>query len=114
MTNSKNKHLARGLFWSPVVFVNDVIFAFIIKCSLSGVEINARPLARGEWKPRGMSRICAEVVRRASFFFFFFFFSIISLKEFVSFLRTTFEGYSLGDNSYEGAQSNINGDEVRV
>ena len=22
-------------FWSPVVFVNDVIFAFIIKCSLS-------------------------------------------------------------------------------
>ena len=40
----------------------------------SGVEINARPLARGEWKPRGMSRIFAEVVRRASFFFFFFFF----------------------------------------
>ena len=42
-------------------------------CS-SGVEINARPLARGEWKPRGMSRIFAEVVRRAIFFFFFFFF----------------------------------------
>ena len=32
----------------------------------AGVEINARPLARGEWKPRGMSRIFAEVVRRAS------------------------------------------------
>ena len=38
-----------------------------------GVKINARPLARGEWKPRGMSRIFAEVVRRASWFFFFFF-----------------------------------------
>ena len=36
----------------------------------TGVEINARPLARGEWKPRGMSRIFAEVVRRASCFFF--------------------------------------------
>ena len=32
----------------------------------SGVEINARPLARGEWKSRGMSRIFAQVVRRAS------------------------------------------------
>ena len=27
---------------------------------------NARPLARGEWKSRGMSRIFAQVVRRAS------------------------------------------------
>ena len=34
--------------------------------SWTGVEINARPLARGEWKSRGMSRICAQVVRRAS------------------------------------------------
>ena len=25
-----------------------------------------------------------------------------------------FQGYPLGDNSYEGAQSNVNGDEVRV
>ena len=25
-----------------------------------------------------------------------------------------FYGYSLGDNNYEGAQSNVNGDEVRV
>ena len=33
---------------------------------LSGVEINARPLARGEWKSRGMSRIFVQVVRRAS------------------------------------------------
>ena len=32
----------------------------------AGVEINARPLARGEWKSRGMSRIFAQVVRRAS------------------------------------------------
>ena len=34
-----------------------------------GFEINARPLARGEWKPRGMSRIFAQVVRRASGYF---------------------------------------------
>ena len=34
--------------------------------SQAGVEINARPLARGEWKSRGMSRIFAQVVRRAS------------------------------------------------
>ena len=41
--------------------------------------------------------------------------TIISWKEFVSFLRTfKFYGYSLGDTSYEGAQSNVNGDEVRV
>ena len=33
---------------------------------LAGVEINAHPLARGEWKSRGMSRIFAEVVRQAS------------------------------------------------
>ena len=25
-----------------------------------------------------------------------------------------FSGYSLGDNNYEGAQSNVNGDELRV
>ena len=36
---------------------------------LSGFEINARPLARGDWKPRGMSRIFAQVVRRASGYF---------------------------------------------
>ena len=34
-----------------------------------GFEINARPLARGDWKPRGMSRIFAQVVRRASEYF---------------------------------------------
>ena len=57
---------------------------------------------------------------RVYFFIFSYFYlvifriTIISWKEFVSFLRTKFEGYSLGDNSYEGAQSNINGDEVRV
>ena len=37
--------------------------------TLSGFEINARPLARGDWKPRGMSRIFAQVVRRASGYF---------------------------------------------
>ena len=31
----------------------------------TGFKINARPLARGDWKPRGMSRIFAQVVRRA-------------------------------------------------
>ena len=36
---------------------------------LSGFEINACPLARGDWKPRGMSRIFAQVVRRASGYF---------------------------------------------
>ena len=35
----------------------------------TGFEINARPLARGDWKPRGMSRIFAQVVRRASGYF---------------------------------------------
>ena len=35
----------------------------------AGFEINARPLARGDWKPRGMSRIFAQVVRRASEYF---------------------------------------------
>ena len=34
----------------------------------SGFEINARPLAGGDWK-RGMSRIFAQVVRRASGYF---------------------------------------------
>ena len=34
--------------------------------TFSGVEINAHPLARGEWKSRGISRIFAEVVRQAS------------------------------------------------
>ena len=37
--------------------------------SQPGVEINARPLARGEWKSRGMSRMFAQVVRRASGYF---------------------------------------------
>ena len=32
----------------------------------SGFKINAHPLARGDRKPRGMSRIFAQVVRRAS------------------------------------------------
>ena len=33
----------------------------------------------------------------------------------VYFFRTfKFQGYSLGDSNYEGAQSNVNGDEVRV
>ena len=36
---------------------------------LTGFEINAHPLARGDWKPRGMSRIFAQVVRRASGYF---------------------------------------------
>ena len=35
----------------------------------TGFEINARPLARGDWKPWGMSRIFAQVVRRASGYF---------------------------------------------
>ena len=35
----------------------------------AGVEINAHTLARGDCKPRGMSRIFAEVVRRASGYF---------------------------------------------
>ena len=35
----------------------------------TGFEINARPLARGDSKPRGMSRIFAQVVRRASGYF---------------------------------------------
>ena len=42
---------------------------FSILDSTSGFEINARPLARGDWKPRGMSRIFAQVVRRASGYF---------------------------------------------
>ena len=100
-------HIAIPEQWSDI---NLFRFNF---ADISGVEINARPLARGEWKPRGMSRIFAEVVRRASWLFFFFRITI-SWKEFVSFLSKKFEGYSLGDNSYEGAQSNINGDEVRV
>ena len=37
--------------------------------TLAGFEINARPLPRGDWKPRGMSRIFAQVVRRASGYF---------------------------------------------
>ena len=35
----------------------------------AGFEINARPLARGEWKSRGMRRIFAQVVWRASGYF---------------------------------------------
>ena len=43
-----------------------------IRFNKAGFEINARPLARGEWKPRGMSRIFAQVIRRASGYFNFF------------------------------------------
>ena len=34
--------------------------------------------------------------------------------KFIFFRTFMFQGYSLGDNNYEGAQSNVNGDEVRV
>ena len=37
--------------------------------SSTGFEINTRPLARGDWKSRGMSRIFAQVVRLASGYF---------------------------------------------
>ena len=49
--------------------------------SLSGFEINARPLARGDWKPRGMSRIFAQVVRRASGYFNLFCQLYVTLNE---------------------------------
>ena len=53
-----------------------------------------------------------------SWFFlgFLILFDLFKWLKIVSFLRTLkFYGYSLGDNSFEGAQSNVNGDhEVRV
>ena len=48
------------------VYHKDVTYIIML---LAGFEINARPLARGDWKPRGMSRIFAQVVRRASGYF---------------------------------------------
>ena len=49
------------------------------------------------------------------YFILFLFLGLISWKEFVSFLRTLkFQGYSLGDNSYEGAQSNVNSRGVKI
>ena len=51
----------------------NILINFIEIAHTAGVEMNDRPLARGEWKPRGMSRIFAEVVRRASRFCFCFF-----------------------------------------
>ena len=52
--------------------VQSVSLLMIASCTAAskpGFEINARPLARGDWKPRGMSRIFAQVVRRASGYF---------------------------------------------
>ena len=43
-----------------------------INSGFAGFEINARPLARGDWKQRGMSRIFAQVAHRASGYFNFF------------------------------------------
>ena len=37
-----------------------------------GSKLTIAPLARGDWKPRGMSRIFAQVVRRASGYFNWF------------------------------------------
>ena len=47
----------------------------------SGFEINARPLARGDWKPWGMSRIFAQVIRRASGYFNLFCQLYVTLNE---------------------------------
>ena len=44
----------------------EVVYSIANGQEHSGVKINAHPLARGEWKSRGMSRIFAEVVRQAS------------------------------------------------
>ena len=51
------------------VDVAEIVNISGIQYPLPGFEINARPLARGDWKPRGMSRIFAQVVRRASGYF---------------------------------------------
>ena len=48
---------------------NLVKSCWIEKNQGAGFEINARLLARRDWKPRGMSRIFAQVVRRASGYF---------------------------------------------
>ncbi len=58
--------LLRHLFWNTSGMWHIPLVTFQDSAALSGVEINARPLARGEWKSRGMSRIFAQVVRRAS------------------------------------------------
>ncbi len=67
------------------LFLDFWIF-FIFTRSLSqlppaGFEINARPLARGDWKRWGMSRIFAQVVRRASGYFNLFFQLRVTMNE---------------------------------
>ena len=43
-----------------------VFSSFLVRVHSQGSKLT---LARGDWKPRGMSRIFAQVVRRASGYF---------------------------------------------
>ena len=56
----------RYSFAFAALFITNNFAMSQIVHAISGVEINARPLARGEWKSQGMSRIFAQVVCRAS------------------------------------------------
>ena len=90
IANSHN-HENIATFKSPIKFVHRMSVHWLCPSASwqePGVEITARPLARGEWKPRGMSRIFAEVVRRASWFYFLFFFILFFLF-FLFFFRVT-------------------------